>query len=125
MLCDGQALEDVIVSEVPGDQSHHLTVPGLPFEETHDLCFLSRLFPGYFDIRQLVWTFLHVRYELLIVTLQGDFSTNRPFCKIEGRAAAYSTHLELSTDSIPDQNWGEKPRVPPSLCKRLGTCHRE
>ena len=46
-------------------------------------------------------------------------------CKTEGRAAAYSTHLELSTDSIPDQNWREKPRVPPSLCKRLGTCHRE
>jgi len=46
-------------------------------------------------------------------------------CKTEGRAAEYSTHLELSTDSIPDQNWGEKPRVPPSLCKRLGTCHRE
>ena len=21
--------------------------------------------------------------------------------------------------------WGEKPRVPPALCKRLGTCHRE
>ena len=32
-------------------------------------------------------------------------------CKTEGCAAAYSPHLELSTDSIPDLNWGEKQAI--------------
>ena len=52
---------------------------------------------------------------------QSGLIRSRPSCKTEGRAAAYSPHLELSTDSIPDLNWGADCTI---CCKATLACSK-